>query len=138
LNKELTMPRLSMNIAQPIFRHFFPIAKDFVFHTPTSQTSWFFNMSMKELLIQGAYPLDQHIISKADDVVVPQFQGGYRCELEILTQPQHGTVKISDDRMGFAYRPLLTYRGGDAFSYRLRNVVGQVSNACCISLFVRV
>jgi hypothetical protein len=133
------MTRMAINITQPIYRHFMPISKDLVFHTPVSQTTEWFKLNMKPFLIQGAYPLDARLISTADSVMNTQFQGGYRCFLEIVTQPVNGDVRFSDDQLGFAYKPkLLLYRGGDAFSYRLINVMGQESDVACISLFVRM
>lgn len=132
------MSALSNHVLAPIFRHFIPRSEDLVIHTPGSQSVEFFYISLKHLLIQGANPIDSNLISRADSTLSPQFQGGYRCFPEILSDPSHGVVQLSGNRLGFEYRPEMGYRGGDSFSYRLRNVMGQESNVSCVSLFVRV
>ena len=129
---------MSRHILRPVFRHFIPKSEDLVIHTPQGQTTEFFRIDLKRLLIQGANPIDSNLISRADSTDGKQFQGGYRCFLEILGGPAHGDAQIAWDYLGFEYRPALGYRGGDAFSYRLRNVMGQESNAACVTLFVRV
>lgn len=129
---------MSRNILRPAFRHFVPRSEDIVVHTPQGQSTEFFYISLKHLLIQGANPIDSNLISRADSAGVQQFQGGYRCFHEIVGVPAHGELQLSWDRLGFEYRPELGYRGGDSFSYMLRNVMGQESNVSCVSLFVRV
>lgn len=128
---------MSRNILRPAFRHFVPRSEDLVVHTPQGQATEFFYISLKHLLIQGAHPIDSNLISLAD-VTGTQFQGGYRCFPEIVGAPFHGEAQLSWDRLGFEYKPELDYRGGDSFSYRLRNVMGQESNVSCVALFVRV
>lgn len=133
------MSRVTRAVVNPIYRHFMPLSKDLQFHTPLQQYgAQYFQIKMKQYLIQGAYPIDSTIISRADNRPTGQFQGGYRCTLEILSQPVHGVVRIGDDKLCFEYRPESQYRGGDAFSYRIVNSMGQGSNVSCISLFVRV
>ena len=129
---------MSRNILRPVFRHFVPRSEDLVVHTPQGQTTEFFYISLKHLLVQGAHPLNSNLISRADSTGGPQFQGGYRCSHEIVGSPSHGEVRLSWDRMGFEYKPELGYRGGDSFSYIMRSVTGQESNVSCVALFVRV
>ena len=132
------MPRLSMNLTAPIFRHFFPVVPlDLVMHTPIAQTKLPFVYDMSRYLLQGASPLDSKIISKADDNVTPKFQGGYRCYLEIVTPPSQGSMKVSSDGLSFEYVPSLGYTGRDTFCYQITNVMGQYSDYGFISLFVR-
>ncbi len=136
--KEVDYMALSQHVLRPIFRHFMPRSQDMVVHTPPDQLTEFFYIGIKHLLIQGAYPLDSNLITQTIPYPVDQFQGGYRCFHEIVVSPAHGEVKISWDRLGFEYRPPITYRGGDSFSYKLRTVTGQESNVACVALFVRV
>jgi hypothetical protein len=94
-------------------------------------------ISMKPYLIQGANPLEPSIITNpAANSVVPQFQGGYRCHIRLLTRARHGHVRIADNKLGFEYRPDMGYYGDDSFSYCLVNSLGQRSDAACVRLRV--
>jgi hypothetical protein len=127
----------SVKLTQPFFRHFVPLAEDILVHTPQKQVFNPFVINLSKWLVQGAVPLDPSLISKADNHTAKQFQGGYVCTIQIVSQPAHGIAVISDDRMGIAYIPKLTYKGPDAIGYRIVNVMGQPSDVHCISLYVR-
>lgn len=127
----------SVKLTQPYFRHFIPVCQDLIFHTPQAQVFHPFTIDLKQWLVQGAYPTDSRLISKADNVYKKQFQGGYVCTIQIMGQPAHGVATISEDKMGIDYIPKIAYRGPDAIAYRIVNVMGQPSNVCCISLYVR-
>lgn len=92
-------------------------------------------ISMKQYLIQGAAPLDLSIVNPQDPTAL-FFQGGYRCNLWIMTNPKHGVAKISDDRLNLEYRPEVGFYGTDYFSYRLINIMGQESEVACITITV--
>jgi hypothetical protein len=127
----------SIKLTQPFFRHFIPVAEDILVHTPATQVLRPFVIDLSKWLIQGAYPIDPKLISKADNHTAWQFQGGYRCTIEILSQPANGIATISENQLGLAYTPKITYRGPDAFGYRIVNVMGQPSDAYCVTLYVR-
>lgn len=131
------MPGHSIKLTQPFFRHFIPVAADLLVHTPATQVLRPFNINLSKYLIQGADPIDPKLISKADNHKAWQFQGGYVCTIEIIGQPEHGIATLSEDKMGIAYTPKITYRGPDAIGYRIVNVMGQPSDAYCITLYVR-
>lgn len=89
---------------------------------------------MKQLLIQGANPYDERVHGEYDN-----FQGGYRCELIINTQPARGSVVIGWDTLGFEYTPTTgVFSGHDTFSYKLRSALGQESDSQCVHLFIGV
>ncbi len=67
-----------------------------------------------------------------------QFLGGFRCTLEILTPCVHGQARIGYDHRTFEYRPNFGYTGRDSFSYRVRTVFGQESDAACVQLYVGI
>ena len=133
----LKMGSNSVKLTQPFFRHFVPTCPDLLFHTPQSQVFKPFTIDLSPYLVQGAYPIDSKLISKADNVYKKQFQGGYTCTIQIVSQPANGIAVISADKMGIDYIPKIGYRGPDAFGYRIVNVMGQPSNVSCISLYVR-
>lgn len=134
------MPRLSMNLTAPIFRHFWPTVPSFPvihFTPPPTSPKAALRIYMDRYLIQGANPIDPSIISTEDNNHTHQFQGGYRCTLQIVILPGHGTLKISDDGLSFEYSPALGYIGGDSFCYRIVNVMGQYSEYGYIQLLIR-
>lgn len=134
------MTRRSMNLTAPMFRHFWPTVPEFPvihFTPPASKPLTAIRILMHRYLIQGANPIDPEIISKADNNVNRQFQGGYRCSLQLVILPGHGSLRISDDGLSFEYTPNIGYIGGDAFCYRIVNVMGQYSEYGYIQFLVR-
>ena len=132
------MTTLSMNVTCPIYRHFMPVAQDLVIHTPVAQQAGqYLFISLKKQLIQGANPIDSKLVSRLPGSP-KQFQGGYRCTIEVVGLPLHGTVRLSDNKLGLEYCPEVNYSGKDFFSYRLVNVMGQPSSVACVSLLVRI
>lgn len=93
------------------------------------------NIDMRRYLIQGASPQDGRVVNPLDPDA-PYFQGGYRCTLQLLSKPLHGVVAIAPDKLGFLYRPEVGYYGGDSFSYRIINCMGQESDVACLYLQV--
>lgn len=89
---------------------------------------------MKEFLIQGAKPYNPYVHELEND-----FQGGYRCTLKIVTPPTYGTVKVSEDTLGFEYSPLSKYwMGRDSFSYSVVNIFGWESDAKCVFINIGI
>lgn len=92
-------------------------------------------INMKPYLIQGLKPHDETLINDRDPGA-QYFQGAYRCTMQVIIRPTHGILSISDDKMGFDYRPEVGYYGTDKFSYRLVNAMGQESIVACVTLDV--
>ena len=90
-----------------------------------------------EYLIQGARPLDTTLVD-AGGFGVNQFQGGFMCFIELLTSSAHGQARVSGDKIHMEYRPDTGYSGTDSFAYRLTNVLGQQSDASCVTVHVGV
>ena len=58
------------------------------------------------------------------------------CEPIILTQPEHGFARLTDDRMSILYIPNVGYTGPDAFSYSVFTQRGQLANPKCVQIQV--
>ena len=127
------MSSYALKLTSLRFRHFKPVAPERIFRQRWDSDGRMY-LSMKDLLIQGANPYDAAAHQKYGD-----FQGGYRCDLTILTNPSYGIVTIADDKLGLEYTPNIpNWSGHDAFSYKLTNSMGQDSDANCIHLFAGV
>ena len=90
---------------------------------------------MKKYLLQGLDPIDKTLVNHRDPHG-QYFQGAYRCFLEIVTKPVHGVMTITDDKMGFVYRPEIGYFGDDVVTYRIVNCMGQQSPCATITFQV--
>ncbi|HJT75486.1 MAG TPA: Ig-like domain-containing protein, partial [Chitinophaga sp.] len=55
--------------------------------------------------------------------------------LEIVTQPQHGTVTVNTDGT-VVYTPDANYNGTDAFTYRVKDAAGNWSNTASVDITV--
>lgn len=88
-------------------------------------------VDMRRYLIQGANIYDPVVHEKYNN-----FQGGYRQELEILSQSQHGSSWIDGYKLGFRYKPNPYFIGHDSITYRLVSALTQASDAQCIHIFV--
>lgn len=85
-------------------------------------------IDMKRFLIQGAKPYDASVHENHNN-----FQGGYRCELVITSQPSRGVVVIDDYKMGFVYTANPDFLlGRDSFSFCLESALGQRSDSQCV------
>lgn len=112
-------------------RHFYPVAVDKTVRASYQPSIY---IGMKEHLIQGAKPFDQAAHDKYNN-----FQGGYRCDMVIMSQPAKGTIAIAEDKLGFEFfPPQVGWSGHVAFSYKLVNPFGQESDAKCIHVYVGV
>lgn len=58
------------------------------------------------------------------------------CEPIVLTQPEHGFARLTDDRMSILYIPDIGYTGPDAFSYSVFTQRGQLANPKCVQIQV--
>lgn len=115
-------------VTRPHYRYFKPVAPEKTFNVDKGNL---FYLAMKEVLIQGAVPTNTKVLESEN------FQGGYRCELKIITPPSFGTVEVSPDFLGFDYRPVSSHWSGhDSFSYSVVNVMGCESDANCVHVFV--
>lgn len=65
-----------------------------------------------------------------------EFKAAAYCEPIAITLPQHGQVRLTDDRKGLVYIPNRLYEGYDAFSYSVITDRGQISVPACV--FVKV
>ena len=132
------MPRISMNLTAPIFRHFFPVIPDAVtLKVPAGKPQGVIIKDMSAYLIQGANPLDKSFMSTDDKNTRHQFQGGYRCTLEIVTPPDMGRLIVSSSGLSFEYTPPIGYVGKDIFCYQIVNVMGQYSDYGYMTIFIR-
>lgn len=112
------------------FRQFKPFVEERVLKLALCEYAY---ISMKDILIQGARPRDDNLLLK------DTFQFGYRCTLHILAQPAFGTVAVSADTLGFDYVPKWpNWSGHDSFSFYLKNVLGQDSDAVCLHLLIGI
>ncbi|MVT09091.1 Ig-like domain-containing protein, partial [Chitinophaga tropicalis] len=55
--------------------------------------------------------------------------------LEIVTQPQHGTVTVNTDGT-VVYAPEVNYNGTDTFTYRVKDAAGNWSNTATVDITV--
>lgn len=119
-----------MIVTRPMFRQFKPVAPEKIFRVLRWKTVHY--LSMKTLLIQGAIPYDADVHAREGN-----FQGGYRCTLNIISQAALGSVAIGWDTLGFEYTPKSrSWYGHDTFSYSITNSLGQESDATCLHIFV--
>lgn len=65
-----------------------------------------------------------------------QTYAGTWCEPMIITQPQFGYARLSDDRTRIVYVPNQSFIGEDAFSYILVSQRGQTSTPKCVYINV--
>lgn len=112
-----------------------PTTQGYMMHVydPTKCRSWndgWFEVSINDLLIQGAGYIDDNLINP-DHFIPGQFQGGFRCFPEIVSLPKLGLAKLSDDLLGFSYRAPQGYSGADSIEYLVYNSLGQVSDTYC-------
>ena len=54
----------------------------------------------------------------------------------VISQPQHGYVRITSDRKKFAYVPFPDYEGLDSFTYTLMTQTGQIGPPKCVYINV--
>lgn len=129
------MTATSYTIAAPRWRHFFPVAPSLSASINSIEALTYKPIIIdKEYLIQGARPIDPLVIDP--NATEEQFQGGYRCSIEITATPQNGTARISANTLYLEYKPNPGFSGADSFSYRLVNALGQQSNAACVSIVI--
>ena len=114
-----------MIVSRPLYRAFKPGAWEKTFNLHSGKVSQY--LDMKKFLIQGANPTQLGVLDSHEG-----FQGGYRCTLNVVVQPQFGKVTISDNHLGFDYTPLsIVWIGKDSFSYTISNCFGYESDAKC-------
>lgn len=77
-------------------------------------------VDLRPYLLQGAR--DQDGVSPTDGVLdkVPM-QRGWRLEPLLMNQPDTGTVRIADDRLGLIYVPRTNFLGEECVNIRLSN-----------------
>ena len=127
-----------MIVTRNIYRVFKPQAWEQTFKFNSNQTGIFY-LEMKDknyidstsnepynILVQGANPFNAVTLAQEKD-----FQGGYRCTLKVVTQPNFGSVKVLP--LGFLYTSVSpVWMGNDSFSYSVVNPMGYESDARCI------
>ena len=60
----------------------------------------------------------------------------YFCKPIILTEPENGFTKLTDDGLSLVYVPKPNYEGFDAFSYTVINERGQIAQPKCVNVKV--
>lgn len=65
-----------------------------------------------------------------------EYRAALYCEPIAMTMPEHGEVRMTDDRKSLIYIPQRLYEGFDAFSYSVITDRGQISTPACV--FVQV
>jgi uncharacterized protein YoxC len=56
--------------------------------------------------------------------------------LKLITQPEHGTIKILNDG-NFIYTPNKGFIGSDSFKYTVTNIIGNISNIASVTFNIR-
>lgn len=115
-----------MQLTSRYYRFMQPIALPVEAQLKLNQTE--VEIPLNHILIQGAKPYDSRVARDNS-----KMQGGYRLEIEILTQPSRGVAALADNRTGLVYRPNVPGQPGvDSFSYRLVSPNGQFSEPECV------
>lgn len=117
-------------VTHNMYRAFKPVAHEKSF---TVENRWAPHyLPMKNILVQGADPTHEEILARDNN-----FQGGYRCTLNIKSPCAYGRVEVAADHIGFDYYPPhVGWTGLDAFSYSVTNIFGQESDAKCVFIAV--
>jgi len=100
------------------WRNDIPVAPPMTLETPNNVD---FEIPLRSIIIQGAREFETSV-SPTDGVLdkVPA-QRGWRLTPIIISEPQHGTVKLSTDGESFIYTPLAGFVGQDCFAYAFTN-----------------
>lgn len=100
------------------WRNDVPVAPPLTFETPNNVV---FEIPLRSIIIQGARDFEtsespsQGVLDK-----VPA-QRGWRLTPIIVSEPLHGTVRLSADKETLLYKPLAGFVGQDCFAYAVTN-----------------